>query len=147
MVMLTQWLLQYVVLVPCLASLRRLPSLSPLAFFLLMLWTICAAAAGYIINDIEDYEIDVINKPQKNGGRKRHFKGDFMAFILGGSHFWLFNIYFLWIFDRRFFSNFHLFDLHFFIICLLEMVEKTILNWQHLDWFFLRIYGVYHFVV
>ncbi|MFM2267985.1 MAG: hypothetical protein RL757_1426, partial [Bacteroidota bacterium] len=49
----------------CLASLRRLPSLSPLAFFLLMLWTICAAAAGYIINDIEDYEIDVINKPQK----------------------------------------------------------------------------------
>lgn len=34
-------------------------------FWHMLLGTICIAAAGNIINDIRDYEIDIINKPQK----------------------------------------------------------------------------------
>lgn len=38
-------------------------ALSSSEFFLLSLATLCIAAAGYIINDIEDVEIDRINRP------------------------------------------------------------------------------------
>ncbi|MGB3775028.1 MAG: prenyltransferase, partial [Leeuwenhoekiella sp.] len=34
-------------------------------FFMLALATLCIAAAGYVINDIEDVEIDRINRPEK----------------------------------------------------------------------------------
>lgn len=36
-----------------------------LLFYLLMLASVCIAAAGYIINDYFDLQIDAINKPQK----------------------------------------------------------------------------------
>ena len=39
--------------------------LDPIHFILLMIATICIAAAGNIINDIQDIEADVINKPKK----------------------------------------------------------------------------------
>ncbi len=41
------------------------PSLDLFHFSLLVLTTVCIAAAGYIINDIMDYNIDLINKPEK----------------------------------------------------------------------------------
>ena len=40
-------------------------TLTNLQFSLLVLATLCIAAAGYIINDIEDIEADLINKPNK----------------------------------------------------------------------------------
>jgi len=40
-------------------------NLSLLQFILLSLCTVLVAAAGYIINDIEDIKIDLINKPEK----------------------------------------------------------------------------------
>jgi len=40
-------------------------SLAPFEFYLLLIATICIAAAGNIINDIQDVAIDRINKPEK----------------------------------------------------------------------------------
>ena len=34
-------------------------------YWLFILAMVCIAAAGYVINDIMDYEADVINKPKK----------------------------------------------------------------------------------
>jgi 4-hydroxybenzoate polyprenyltransferase len=62
---LTQFLLQYCVVAPLLQSNGESPSLSPLSFFLLSLSTVLIAAAGYIINDYFDINIDIINKPDK----------------------------------------------------------------------------------
>lgn len=70
-VALTQYLLQYLVLVPPYVyyqsqlELNDLIVLKPFQFFLLVISTICIAAGGYIINDIEDVKIDKINKPEK----------------------------------------------------------------------------------
>ena len=38
---------------------------SPIHFYLLVLASVCIAAAGYIINDYFDLNIDMINKPSK----------------------------------------------------------------------------------
>jgi len=62
---LTQFLLQYCVVEPVLASSGEQPSLSVLCFVLLCISTILVAAAGYIINDYFDINIDIINKPDK----------------------------------------------------------------------------------
>jgi len=40
-------------------------TLSGIGFFLLVLTTLCLAAAGNIINDIYDVETDLVNKPEK----------------------------------------------------------------------------------
>ena len=81
-VALTQYLLQYGILVPfyekyyaeinILFLKRDIISLPPVQFFLLVVSTVCIAAGGYIINDIQDIEIDKINKPEKKQiiGRK-----------------------------------------------------------------------------
>lgn len=62
---LTQVLLQYCVVAPVLTSSGETPSLSTLAFVLLCLSTVFVGAAGYIINDYFDINIDIINKPDK----------------------------------------------------------------------------------
>jgi len=41
------------------------PELTPLQFGLLILTTMFIAASGYVINDIYDFEIDLVNKPTK----------------------------------------------------------------------------------
>jgi 4-hydroxybenzoate polyprenyltransferase len=63
---LSQYLLRYCLLMPILArnsdgSLR----ISDLDFVFLVAMTICAGAAGYVINDIIDESIDRLNKPEK----------------------------------------------------------------------------------
>ena len=55
----------YCVLQPLLADADKKPSLNPFHFFLLMLSSVLIAAAGYIINDYFDLNIDLINKPDK----------------------------------------------------------------------------------
>ena len=62
---LTQFLLQYCVVEPVLRSSGEEPSLPVPQFVLLSLSTILVAAAGYIINDYFDINIDIINKPDK----------------------------------------------------------------------------------
>ncbi|MBV8255391.1 MAG: geranylgeranylglycerol-phosphate geranylgeranyltransferase [Chitinophaga sp.] len=62
---LTQFLLQYCVVAPVLESAGEEPSLSVTQFVLLCLSTVFVAAAGYIINDYFDINIDIVNKPDK----------------------------------------------------------------------------------
>ena len=64
-VALTQYLLQYAILIPELAKIHISPHLPHFPFFLLVVSTVLIAAGGYIINDIEDIEIDRLNKPLK----------------------------------------------------------------------------------
>jgi len=64
-VALTQYLLQYLLLVPAFRQGGIEPALDFLHFTLLVISTLIIAAGGYIINDIVDYQIDVINKPDK----------------------------------------------------------------------------------
>lgn len=60
-----QYFLQYIILVPSLKAEHLEPVLDPFHFALLVLSTMIIAAGGYIINDIYDYNIDRINKPDK----------------------------------------------------------------------------------
>jgi len=60
-IILIQVLIRYALFIPLGADL----TLSHFEFALLVLATICIAAAGNIINDIYDVEIDKINKPNK----------------------------------------------------------------------------------
>lgn len=62
---LTQFLLQYCVVAPVLTYNGEGPSLSWGAFIMLSLSTVLIAAAGNIINDYFDINIDIINKPDK----------------------------------------------------------------------------------
>jgi 4-hydroxybenzoate polyprenyltransferase len=62
-VALTQYLLQYAILIPELEKVSQKPLLPHFQFLLLVLSTVLIAASGYIINDIEDVEIDKLNKP------------------------------------------------------------------------------------
>ncbi len=63
-VALTQYLLQYLVLVPALREASLRPILDPFHFALLVTTTILIAAGGYLINDLLDYEADLVNKPE-----------------------------------------------------------------------------------
>jgi 4-hydroxybenzoate polyprenyltransferase len=62
-IFLTQYLLQYAVIIPVFARYGVRPTLSHGQFFLLVLSTVLVAAAGYIINDYFDLNIDQVNKP------------------------------------------------------------------------------------
>ena len=64
-VVLTQYLLQYLILIPAFHVANLNPLLDHFHFFILVLSTLFIAAGGYIINDIEDQEIDLLNKPDK----------------------------------------------------------------------------------
>ena len=63
-VVLTQYLLQYAILMPTIHRLGMQPVLPHFPFFLLVLSTVLIAAGGYIVNDIEDMDIDKLNKPE-----------------------------------------------------------------------------------
>jgi len=65
MIALMQCLIKYALLLPFYASHGVVTTLNGLAFFLLVLATVCIAAGGYIINDIYDIETDIVNKPEK----------------------------------------------------------------------------------
>jgi len=59
LIILTQYLLKYALLEPFGAT----TTLDDLWFALLVIASVCIAAAGYTINDIHDIEADLINKP------------------------------------------------------------------------------------
>ncbi len=64
-VAITQFLIQYLVLVPSFQAANKVPALDLFHFSLLVFSTVLIAAGGYVINDIIDYEIDAINKPER----------------------------------------------------------------------------------
>jgi len=68
-IILTQVLLQFCLLVPLYQIVKSCPGLTPTLdnfhFSLLVLSTVLVAAAGYIINDYFDVQIDEINKPDR----------------------------------------------------------------------------------
>ncbi len=64
-VAITQFLIQYLVLVPAFQEVGITSALDLFHFSLLAFSTVLIAAGGYVINDIIDYEIDVINKPER----------------------------------------------------------------------------------
>jgi len=61
----TQFLFQYSIVLPILENAGAPPALSTLQFILLVVTSVLIAAAGYIINDYFDLNIDLINKPEK----------------------------------------------------------------------------------
>ena len=63
---LTQLLFHFCILRPVLAQAVRLPLINGMLFILLAKASVLIAAAGYIINDYFDINIDEINKPKKN---------------------------------------------------------------------------------
>ncbi|EPR73463.1 (S)-2,3-di-O-geranylgeranylglyceryl phosphate synthase-like protein [Winogradskyella psychrotolerans RS-3] len=65
MIALMQYLVKYALLLPFQESHGVLITLSDFNFFLLVLATVCIAAAGYVINDVYDIETDRINKPDQ----------------------------------------------------------------------------------
>ncbi len=67
----TQYLIQYRVIVPSLHEIGLNPVLNNIHFLLLVLATICVAAAGNVINDIFDVEIDAINREDSQVVGKR----------------------------------------------------------------------------
>jgi len=65
-ILLTQFLFYYCIIKPVLQDARVSPSLDQMDFFLLVIASVLIAAAGYIINDYFDVDIDQVNKPKKN---------------------------------------------------------------------------------
>ncbi len=65
MIALVQYLVKYGLLEPFINSHGVTTTLSGFGFAILVLSTLCIAAAGNIINDIYDVEADKINKPNK----------------------------------------------------------------------------------
>ena len=63
---LTQFLFYYCILLPLVGSSGTEISLNETRFVLLVLASVLIAAAGYIINDYFDVDIDQVNKPQQN---------------------------------------------------------------------------------
>jgi 4-hydroxybenzoate polyprenyltransferase len=65
-IVLTQFLFYYCILRPLLTSAGAIAEIDQVQFILLSLASVLIAAAGYIINDYFDVNIDQVNKPKKN---------------------------------------------------------------------------------
>jgi 4-hydroxybenzoate polyprenyltransferase len=65
-IVVTQFLFYYCILLPLLKPLNAGIPIDKLSFVLLSLASVLIAAAGYIINDYFDVNIDQVNKPRKN---------------------------------------------------------------------------------
>ena len=61
----TQIIFHYLLIVPLLLINGSATSLSHFQFLLLVISTTMIAAGGYIINDIKDIKVDLINKPER----------------------------------------------------------------------------------
>lgn len=64
-VAITQWLVATQILAQAFSQENLTPVLSNTELGLLIFATVIVAAIGYIVNDLADYEIDVINRPEK----------------------------------------------------------------------------------
>jgi 4-hydroxybenzoate polyprenyltransferase len=64
-IVLTQFLFQYCIVMPAFEQYGLAPRLNTGLFLLLVLASVCIAAAGYVINDYFDLNIDRVNKPSR----------------------------------------------------------------------------------
>ena len=64
-IVITQLAMRYLVMDPILDAMGFTLQLSTFAFAMLVLATVCIAAAGYVINDYFDIKVDAINKPKR----------------------------------------------------------------------------------
>lgn len=64
-VALVQSLLYFHLLLPAFQKNNILPRLNTLEFIFLVIATLCTTAGGYIINDLYDYEMDLLNRKNK----------------------------------------------------------------------------------
>ena len=64
-VALLQFLLYYRIILPAIEAAGLRPALDDVNFGLLVLATVFITAIGYIANDFHDYEIDLINRPER----------------------------------------------------------------------------------
>lgn len=64
-VSLVQLLLYFHLLLPAFKQNHVSPRLNPLEFIFLLIATLCTTACGYIINDLYDYETDLLNRKNK----------------------------------------------------------------------------------
>lgn len=64
-VALTQFLLYHQIILPALQAATITPTFTQQLFFLFIFVTILITAGGYIINDLIDLEIDLLNKPER----------------------------------------------------------------------------------
>jgi len=64
-IVLTQYLVQYTIIKPILAQAGIVPTLNDFHFALLVIATVLVAAAGYVINDYFDVQLDEVNKPRR----------------------------------------------------------------------------------
>lgn len=65
-ILLTQLLFQYGIVIPVFSKAGAEPVFNPALLSLLIISSLLIAAAGYIINDYFDINIDQVNKPNKN---------------------------------------------------------------------------------
>ena len=65
MIAIFQYSLRYLLVAPILDYQEKGLIISHFDFFLLVFSTLCIAAGGYVVNDIEDVAIDNINKPSR----------------------------------------------------------------------------------
>jgi 4-hydroxybenzoate polyprenyltransferase len=70
MIAIFQYALRYLLVFPILDYQEKGLIISHIDFFFLVLSTVCIAAGGYAVNDIEDVAIDTINKPTRVIGTK-----------------------------------------------------------------------------
>ena len=113
---LTQFLFQYCILVPLFKKNGVDPVFSNWLLLLLVFSSVLIAAAGYIINDYFDINIDQVNKPQKNvvdnviSRRWAMLWHSFLSFtgvVLGFYIGWMLNVF--WIGLMNFFCSLLLF--------------------------------------
>ncbi|MFN7116225.1 MAG: geranylgeranylglycerol-phosphate geranylgeranyltransferase [Saprospiraceae bacterium] len=64
-VALTQWLLYNRILLPAFQTQQIAPTLPPEQFYWFIVVTVLITAGGYIINDLVDIRIDLVNKPNR----------------------------------------------------------------------------------
>jgi len=64
-IVLTQFLFQYCIVLPAYTQYNLAPRLNDKLFIMLVAASVCIAAAGYVINDYFDLNIDRVNKPDK----------------------------------------------------------------------------------
>ncbi|MHB1922952.1 MAG: geranylgeranylglycerol-phosphate geranylgeranyltransferase [Chitinophagaceae bacterium] len=158
---LTQYLVQYFVIIPILAQSGIQPSLDPILFFLLVLSTLLIAAAGYIINDYFDVKIDLVNNPEKIIVDKKinrrwamafhtifNLTGVFLGFYLAQKlgHIWLGSIqvtctFSLWFYSTSFKRKIFIGNIVISLLTALTLIVVGLYEPKFTGRFFSEFYG------
>ena len=115
-IVLTQYLLQYLILIPAFEIIGLSPLLDHFHFSILAFSTVLIAAGGYIINDIYDIETDKINKKENQIiGNSISSKSAFNYYYLLNFLGFLFGFYIALSIGKTAFGFIFIFQFAFFI--------------------------------